>query len=308
MTVRAAPPRGVRDRPASLIPHMSAPHVVRALGRLALAAVPLWLIGSFATSSTIDPSIRAVIVAVSVLALIAPAEGLLIVALLTPFGDLVAIGMMAPLRFAEALVVAFLAGWLLRPAFRRTIGPSPPATITYSAWGVAAIVLASSAVQALQLRATAPGIWSTGVWMLSHTYFEIIGDPFGVVTGARVLEGIGLSAAAIALLRTKPMLANWIPEALGIGCVLATISSLLLWQGIAFPAILARHALIGSRFSALVGDVNAAGSYFALLLCLAAGMSARERGSKRMAWAAVGVSALIGLWLSASRSATAAAV
>ena len=68
------------------------------------------------------------------------------------------------------------------------------------------------------------------------------------------------------LLRRRPILAVWIPEALGVGCVVAVVAAYLLWYGVAFPAVLARYSLIGERIVAHVSDVNAAGSYFALMV------------------------------------------
>jgi O-antigen ligase len=297
------------DRRASLTSQMSIPRGVRAVGRVALAIAPLWLIWSLAVSPSLALPVRAVIVAVGALALVSPAEALIVVALITPMGDLIGIGMEAPIRIAEAVVVAFFAGWLLRPVLNQKIGPSPTMPVRYGAWGLGAIVLASVAVQALHLRWTTPGGWMAASSVLQHAYFEVIGgDPIGAINGARLLEGLGLSAAVVVLLRSKPMLAVWLPEALAVGCVAAAAAALLLWWGIALPAVLARHALIGDRIVAHVSDLNAAGSYFALLLCLAAGMAARERSSKRIGWSAVTASALVGLWLCTSRSATAAAL
>jgi O-antigen ligase len=297
------------DRRASLISKMSIPQGVRALGRVALAIVPLGLIWSLAISPSPAMPVRAVIVAVSLLALISPAEALIVVALMTPMGDLIGIGMDASIRIAEAVVVAFFAGWLLRPVLNHKSGPSPTLPVRYSAWGLAAIILASIAVQALHLRRTTPAAWMGASSVLEHAYFNVTGsDPIGAINGARLVEGLALSAAVVVLLRKKPMLAVWLPEALGAGCAAAAVASLLLWRGMAFPAVLARHALIGDRVVAHVGDLNAAGSYFALLLCLAAGMAVRERSSKRIGWSAVTASALIGLWLCVSRSATAAAL
>lgn len=288
---------------------MSIPQGVRALGRVALAIVPLWLIGSLVLSPSLPISLRAVFAAVSVLALISPAEALIVVALMTPLGEFIGISMEASIRVAEALVVAFLAGWLLRPVLIHKPGPSPTMPVKYAAWGFAAIVLGSIAVQALHLRRTNPTAWMAASSFLEHTYFDVTSDdPIGVINGARLMEGLGLSAAVVMLLRRKPMLAVWLPEALGAGCAVAAASSLLLWQGIAFPAVLARHALIGYRVVAHISDLNAAGSYFALILCLAAGMAARERGSRRIGWAAIVASALVGLWLCVSRSAAAAAL
>ena len=201
---------------------MSIPQAVRALGRLALAIVPLWLIGSLVLSPSLPIPVRAVFAAVSVLALISPVEALIVVALMTPLGEFIGISMEASIRVAEALVVAFLAGWLLRPVLIHKPGPSPTVPVKYAAWGFAAIVLGSIAVQALHLRRTNPAAWMAASSFLEHAYFNVTSDdPIGAINGARLIEGLGLSAAVVVLLRRKPMLAVWLPEALGAGCAVA---------------------------------------------------------------------------------------
>src|SRR5205823_6542610 len=71
--------------------------------------------------------------------------------------------------------------------------------------------------------------------------------------------------------------------------------------------ILEREALIGYRFSAHVLDQNAAASHFVLVLCLALGIALREGGRRRVFWAAAAAACAVGLWMSRSRSAEAAA-
>jgi hypothetical protein len=65
---------------------------------------------------------------------------------------------------------------------------------------------------------------------------------------------------------------------------------------------LARDARLGFR-AAHLPDVNAAGSYFGMSLCLALGMAARTRGRGLAFWSAGAVAAFVGLRLSESRSA-----
>ena len=141
---------------------------------------------------------------------------------------------------------------------------------------------------------------------LASSYF-VYADHMGVVEGAKLLEGLALVAATIELFGRRPALAVELPVALGASAVCAALTSVLLWFGIGPDQVLAQHALIGYRFSAHVSDVNAAGSYFALVLCLALGMSVRERGGWRAWWLVSGAACALGLWLCASRSAEAAA-
>ena len=292
-------PHGHRDERSAGLPALA--------GRLTLAAIPCWLTLSFVTTSSAPVELRAVVGLVAILSAIYPAGGLYVVAAAVPFGDLIAIAIeSSPVRLAEALVVAFLAGWLISPRPGPDRGPASNAIVRYAAFALGALVLASSAAIALQMRTHVPGAWPTiSSWTL-HEYFAASLDPIGAVAGGRLIEGLGLSAAAALLLRRQPVLAVWIPEALGAGCVMAVAAAYLLWYGVALPTVLARYLLIGERIVAHVPDINAAASYFAMMFFVAAGMAGREDGQRRLGWAAVVASAAAGLWLSGSRSAVAA--
>jgi hypothetical protein len=126
---------------------------VRGAGCLALAIVPVWLSASFVLTPAIPIELRAIVAVVAIISLVRPEEGLCVVAAVVPLGDLIAMGMEAsPVRFAEALVVAFLAGWLARPARGVDRGPATGALVTYAALALGALALASTAVLALQLK------------------------------------------------------------------------------------------------------------------------------------------------------------
>jgi O-antigen ligase len=275
--------------------------------RLAAAALPCWLTLSFVTTSSAPVELRAMVGIVAVLSAIYPTEGLYVVAAIVPFGDLISMALESPpVRLVEAIAVAFLAGWLISPRSRPDRGPVPGAIARAAGFALTGLILASAAAVALQVKAHVPAMWPALFSRTYHEYFAAGPDAFGAIAGGRLIEGLGLSAAVVLLLRRRPILAVWIPEALGAGCVMAVVAAYLLWYGVAFPAVLARYSLIGERIVAHVSDVNAAGSYFALMLFVAAGMAGREGGQRRLGWAAVVASAAAGLWLSASRSAMAA--
>jgi hypothetical protein len=107
------------------------------------------------------------------------------------------------------------------------------------------------------------------------------------------------------LFRRRPALAVQVPSALAASAICAAGTSVLLWRGIGPATVLQRYAKIGYRVAAHVSDVNAAGSYFAMVLCLALGMSASERGTGRAIWLATSAACAIGLWMSNSRTALA---
>src|SRR5439155_5164955 len=109
--------------------------------------------------------------------------------------------------------------------------------------------------------------------------------------------------APIVVFRRRPALAVQVPSVLAASAVCAAGASVLLWRGIGPASVLQRYEKIGYRVAAHVGDVNAAGSYFAMVLCLALGMSGRERGIGRAIWLATSAACAAGLWMSHSRTA-----
>ena len=267
--------------------------------RLALVAIPLWFTVAVLIFN-VGWLAKLTIGTVLAVTLVAPASGLLLVAVLAPLGQLIApiIGA-ANFRISEAVVLAFLVGWLLRALPDRR-GPRVSAPV--AGWLFAATIAASIAGLAWQLRGY-PGALPATLDQLAHAYYLVVGDAIGFVDGARLLEGLALVAATVRLFRREPRLSVTLPAALTASASVAALSSVLLWRGIGSAAALERYGRIGYRVSAHVADVNAAGSYFAMMLCLALGMAARARGRSRALWIAGVVATSIGLWFSESRSA-----
>ena len=269
--------------------------------RLALLAVPAW----FTISVLIfrgPVSIKLIVGFVLAASLASPVAGLLTVAALAPLGTLLAqFGGDALFRMSDAVVLAFFTGWLLRAPKDRP-GPGAPSTV---GWLLALAVAASVGGIFWQFRRYPRELAETGT-MLFYAYYRLV-DRVGILDGARLVEGLALAAATVTLFRQRPQLAVTLPMALAVSAIAATASSLLLWYGIAPAAILARHARIGYRVSGHVADVNAAGSYYAMMLCLFLGMAAWAAGGRRALWLVAAFATAVGLWLSVSRSAAAAA-
>ena len=134
-------PREDDDEPAPLI-WRSLPL------RLALAAIPLWLTVPVLISN-VDRPIKLVVAIVLGVTLASPRHGLLLVALFAPLGQLIAPIIGAPnFRISEAVVLAFLVGWLLRALPDRR-GPGVSAPV--AGWLFAATIAASIAGLAWQL-------------------------------------------------------------------------------------------------------------------------------------------------------------
>jgi O-antigen ligase len=233
-----------------------------------------------------------------------PAHGLLVAIVMAPLGQLI-LGWLdaGAFRIGEAAVLAFLAGWLLRgPTGWQRQGPGVRASAF--GWLLGLAIAASVGVQWWRLAHASIETDSTFV-LLYHTYY-IASDSIGFQDGARLVEGLAIAAAVVLLLRERPRLAIELPVAVVGAAVIAAASSVLLWYGIAPLSILKRHALLGDRVSAHTPDINAAGSYFALVLCAAGGMAVRSRRWTRFAWLAAAAVVCTGLWLSRSSEAFAA--
>jgi O-antigen ligase len=265
--------------------------------RLALAAVPAWFTAAVLIFAAPSP-MKVLVGGVLILSAVSPVHGLLATAVAAPLGNLIGTVLgLQRFRLTEAIVLAFLTGWLVRgPDDRR--GPEAPSRI---GWLLAAAVVMSVIGQAIELGRYPDQLTDT-FGTLFYGYY-LLRDRIGFGDGARIIEGLALTSVVVALFRRHPAVSVRLPAALAISASVAAVASLLLWKGIAPAAILERHALIGYRVSAHVADVNAAGSYYALSVCLALGMAARGSRRARALWLAAAAAAALGIWLSDSRSA-----
>jgi len=299
---------------------------VSALALAVLAALPLW---SFFGVETVLAA-RALVVAMAALAVAAPASGLLVCAGLLPLtGPLSAcLGSQAPFSIGEPLVLAFLAGWLVRIA----VAPGAPARaerrgILAPAIALAAVVAASAVVQ---LNAIQPDIVrfgpraATAFGLAVTDYFR--GRPaFGAMPAAAFfLEGLGLFAAAVMtglritdfgtrLLSTVSIGAAGVGAFSVVRLVTVSLRQTDVWAALA-------QYIETLRISAAFPDPNAAGSYLAMALLTAvgvgvgtqiappeAGRGVRGRRLDLLRLAAIPLIAS-GLWLTGSRAALVAVV
>jgi O-antigen ligase len=270
--------------------------------RLALAALPLaptFTVLAF----NVGPFIRSIAAVTLGVTLVSPVHGLLLTAAIAPFGELIAASIGATnFRISEVVVLAFLTGWLLRWMPDRR---GPRVAAAAAGWLFAIAVAASIAGLAWQLGRY-PGELPATIDQIVHGYFYSF-ERIGLVDGARLLEGMALAAATVILFRRHPTLANTLPLTLAASASVAALSSVLLWRGIGTAAALQRYQQIGYRVSAHVGDVNAAGSYFGMIVCVALGMAMRNRGGRQVLWWCLAAASGAGLWFSESRSALGAA-
>lgn len=273
--------------------------------RLFLAAIPAWCTVALLIAATWR--VRMIIAAVAAVTIASPAAGLVSVALLTPFGFLLQKVVVLQLRFSEAIVVAFLAAWLLRSLVSNQAaqGPAVPLVMAHAGWLLGLAIVCSLAVNASRLS---PGFESRYTkYILTHFYYQNH-DWIGANSGMRLMEGLALEAATVCVFRQRPSLAVWLPIALGAGASACAIAGVWKWL---YDLVRVHGVFCCPTFRIAAqtpGDVNAAGSYFAMILCLMLGMLARSCGRRaRMGWATAALLSAVGLWFTLSRAALAAA-
>ena len=247
--------------------------------RLAAALVPTFVLAVFLTNGSVSIAIRVEAALVLIVTLVRPAIGLMIVALLAPLGDVVApIFGGPPLRHAETLIVAFLAGWLLFRIDHDKSRAALPANLTNAMWVFGSVLIASVASTALQLHRENPAAMQSTVATLTQSYLLNAYDPVGFHTAGRLLEGLGLMAAAAEIGQHNVRDRIRLLACLVASGVVASIASGLLAIGIAPAQTLARHTANGlARYSAVTGDVNAAASSYLLLVGVALGVATLAR-------------------------------
>jgi hypothetical protein len=205
---------------------------------------------------------------------------LLILAALAPFGHLVAILVGLPqLRFTDAVVVAFIGGWLLRGLPDRR-GPNIAAPLL--AWLFAVALAAPIVLEMWRLR---PSIAETArrAGDLARLLY-LPADGYAFVYQIMLVEWLALTAATVLLFRQRPKLAVTLPAVLAAsGAVAATVTA---GAGTVFH---------GYQFSPPASDQTAVAGYFLSMFCLAIGMMLRTPPQRRILWAAVSTVLAIGL-------------
>jgi hypothetical protein len=148
------------------------------------------------------------------------------------------------------------------------------------------VILASLVEQIwfLQIQTNFPGPFLQSLWRYaSRDYLRGSMMGFGMVRSAALLiEGLGLCMAVVALSRTDAGLVRRLVRMVLAGAIGAALINLFyaIIQVIGSGAWSSElvNALLHRRWTYHVGDLNAAGSYFALTLPLAVGAATACRG------------------------------
>ena len=275
---------------------------------LALALLPGSVVALLIASPSIAVPMKLAATLVLVASILRPAVGLMVIAAIVPLGDV-----MTPLVHTppptrpETLVLSFIAGWLIsrvlaRPSHDGTVAPRVAAAM----WIFGALLVASVATTAMHLYGANPQqlrlVWAA----LSGSYLWT-DDPIGAHAAANLIEGIAVVLAVSDIVRGEPKYRSWVMLSLIGSAVAASVASGLLAIGIAPASTISRVVAVGlPRYSAAMMDVNAAGSYYVLLLGVTVGAVALvERG--RVACLIALIAILCGLALTGSRAAVLAA-
>ncbi len=271
--------------------------------RLIAALVSAIVIATFLAHPGVATPLKVEASLVLALSLVRPVFGLLAIAFVVPLGELVVPLIGAhPIRHADTLIVAFLAGWLGWRAAARDRAPAVSRQLGLALWIFGCLLVASVTTTALHLHRADP---ERARGLLTDVLFAylVTDDPFGAHAAGNLLQGIGLLLAAADLSRRERRLTLWLPACLVASGVVVSVAASLLAFGIGTRETLARQLAVGlPRYSAAHGDVNAAGSSLLLLFGVGLGLAAEHR-RLRILWLAASLAIAWGLVLAGSRTA-----
>jgi len=257
------------------------------------------------------PWVRLVIVLPVVLAALQPRHALLVLAGLGPVIGALGGFFGAPFPLREALVLATLTGWSLRVGLVRFRTPLLPADLSWPVICATTVVLASMAVEMSgQWALLGPAAFrETVVYTLQHGLLLDRHGVRGLESGVIYLEGLGVFAATVAACTARRAFAVQVARMAVIGGAGAAALNL---QRIGVAALASasplerlRELLATVRVSIQYPDVNAAGSYFALMFFPAGALALHAGALWRVLWLTLAVVIFAAAWLTGSRAAVA---
>jgi len=253
------------------------------------------------------PEIVAATVAFVALAAWQPAAALAGLALLTPVATILSSYAETNGPWTEGLVLAGLTGLSVRVALG--LDEYAPTSRSRRPWLLlAALVLASAVVEIAVETIFIARSPSPVLHFLRTDYFTERAAYPPILAAALLLEGLMLFAwtsntvrdeRAWRLVAALLALSGVVAASLNLSRLIAIITRASL------PPAEAIHHATTVRVNVLHGDVNAAGSYFVLLLALQCGLALRRKW--HAAWALAAVPVAAALWLTGSRTALAVA-
>ncbi len=223
-----------------------------------------------------------------------PALGLVVAAVLIPLSWWITrTADLEPLRLAEALVLAVLAGTCLRLPFRPragAVGPALPAGVGPAAAAVVAVAAASVVVDLAPAQAGLAGAWrlvTDAARQLSTDYlYGTAAVAPGLADAARLAEGVGLLLVVVAWSRRDAGLPRRLAGASLAGAAAAATVNLSVGANAILateePARMLLRELAGGRLTLHAGMANlrVTGEHFLMATCVGVGLAA----GRRRAW------------------------
>jgi O-antigen ligase len=289
----------------------------RLLIRASLAlftGVVLLLIQSAFWSNRVSAWMQLVIFATALLSYFRPHYALLVVAALAPLGQVGSRTLDSQMRGAEALVLAFLAGVLVRGWTLREFRTFPSTRLHVAAL-IFGFVVAASCLEQLwffQIHRDFPSTYIRELLTYASRNYLISFRTFDMLFRAMLLlEGVALLLLTARYIRQQPQFGERLVIAIVAGA--AATGVLTVWYVAAelmeTGAVRARFVefFAANRWTVHIGDVNAAGSFFAMGMFIALGMAARK-SPYRMAWIAATLLLAATTFMTHSRTAFVAVV
>jgi hypothetical protein len=211
-----------------------------------------------------------------------------------------------PARAAETILLGVVAGLLARRAIHRGDAPAPRA-FTFATAAFALVMIVSVAIQlALTSVVLSPAGLAEAIANFGRTYYDGSRTFSYVVAAVPMLCAAVVSVMIAAYARSagaaEQILRMMITGGAAVACLnIARLSGALLRSGDPLSAL--AHTITTVRVSAPYGDPNATGSYFALLLPVAVGLTTQSAGRRRWYYATAAMLIAAALWMSGSRAA-----
>jgi O-antigen ligase len=279
---------------------------LRVAGAGAGAALTLALLVSLAEIDKVPGSLPAALLALAALTVWRPDLGLAGLAFAVPLASWAGRHWNYYVAWAEALTLAFAAGWFLRAVFwppRPRDRFDPPIQIA------SAVVAASLAVgvAVMNWRVTGHALTLEFLELAASRYFVVKSSGDMLDAALRLLESFLLFRAASACAAANPAVTPRLVGSVVLGAAVA--GGLNVWR---LLAVAARSDAPVATFLDILGrirenihfpDLNAAGSYYVLALFAAIGLARMPGG---IWWSAAALPIAGGLWISGSRTAVAA--
>ena len=271
------------------------------------AALLLTLLLSLASFDPGSVLTMAALIALVILAARYPATALLVLATLIPVASWLGRRWNGSVAWAEALVIAFAAGYCARQA---TNSRDNRTELDLPLLAVAAVVVASMIVQFLvdAWRVGGAAVRADLWWLVTRDYLLNASSGGPIDAAMRLLESLVLVRAAATAARADTAFGSLMVKAFVFGAAAAGVISIMrLWEGamrLGSPIAAFARYLLSQRFNAHYGDLNAAGSYYIMATFPALGLF-RANGAR---WGVAALSIAIALWITGSRMALVAGV